>query len=105
MTELKNISRWNVTFQFHASGCFKCGFRVVMVIAAAVPEVREAPGLSTDTLLTVTNGWNGELPPGKMLSRSPMRVTNSPPPARNTVLSLNEYAIPTRGCQTLSVST
>ena len=33
-----------------------------------------APGLSTETLFTVTNGWNGELAPGKMLSYRPKRV-------------------------------
>ena len=38
------------------------------VIGAAVPVTMAAPGLSTLTLFTVTKGWNGELPPGKMLS-------------------------------------
>ena len=55
---------------------------------AAVPVVREAPGLSTETLLTVTNGWKGELPPEKILSSRPMRVTNLPAPARSTVLGV-----------------
>ena len=48
-----------------------------MVSAAAVPFVSAAPGLSTETLLTVTKGWKGEFPPGKMLSNRPMRVTKS----------------------------
>ena len=34
-----------------------------MVSAAAVPLVSDAPGLSTETLLTLMNGWKGELPP------------------------------------------
>ena len=56
-----------------------------MVSGAAVPLVSEAPGLSTETLFTVTNGWNGELPPGKTLSSRPMRVVKRPAPARTTV--------------------
>ena len=48
-------------------------------------ELNAAPGLSTDTLLTVTVGWNGELPPGKMLSMIPLFSTNLPPPTRTTV--------------------
>ena len=43
-------------------------------------ELSAAPGLSTDTLLTVTVGWNGELPPGNMLSMIPLNSTNSAAP-------------------------
>src|SRR5579864_6695461 len=58
--ELKGSSRCTVKFQFHAAGCFRFRFKVVNVKAAAVPLTSEDPGLSTLTLLTVTNGWKGE---------------------------------------------
>lgn len=39
--------------------------------AGSTALVKAAPGLSTETLLTVTVGWKGELPPGKILSMIP----------------------------------
>src|ERR1700729_2552187 len=89
--ELNGSSRWIAKFQFHLTGAFSFWYRVVIVRGAATVEFKAAPGLSTSPVrlpvaaFTVTKGWNGELPPGKMLSSSPIRVANSPAPARNTV--------------------
>src|SRR5260370_33353589 len=75
-----------------------------MVSGAAVPVVSEAPGLSTDTLFTVTKGWKGEFPPMKTLSSRPMRVVKRPTPARTTVFGSIWYATPRRGCHVVEVS-
>jgi hypothetical protein len=52
--------------------------------AGSTALVKAAPGLSTETLLTVTVGWKGELPPGKILSMIPLFSTNLPPPRRSS---------------------
>src|SRR6266478_4516368 len=89
--ELNGSSRWKETFQFHRIGDFRFFASEVTVNGGATVGFNATPGLSTmeaklpATAATVTNGRKGGLPPGKMLSSRPMRVANSPAPARNTV--------------------
>src|ERR1700749_3457104 len=89
--ELNGSSRWKERFQFHRTGDFRLLTNEVTVIGGATLGFKDTPGLSTieaklpATAATVTNGWKGELPPGKMLSSRPMRLANSPAPAGNTV--------------------
>ena len=47
---------------------------------------------------TVTVGWNGELPPGKMLSTIRFSCVNRPAPPRITDVGPSWYAKPKRGC-------
>ena len=93
--EFNGSSRWKETFQFHRIGDVNPLVSEVTVNGGATLGFNATPGLSTmeaklpATAATVTKGWKGGLPPGKILSSSPMRVANSPAPARNTVFGSN----------------
>src|SRR5215475_261779 len=101
--ELNGSSRWTETFQFHRIGDVRFLTSEVTVNGGATLEFNATPGLSTieaklpATAATVTNGWNGGLPPGNILSSRPMRVANSPAPARTTVFASTWKAMPRRG--------
>src|SRR5438046_3322883 len=76
----------SVTFQFHASGFLKALLWVVTtstLLLALFPR-----GLSTEPFATLAFGWNGGLPPRKIVSLTPRRVTNRYQPARRTGLGL-----------------
>src|SRR5215469_1212370 len=101
--EFNASSRWKETFQFHRVGDFRLLVSEVTVNGGATEEFSATPGLSTieaklpATAATVTKGWKGGLPPGKILSSKPMRVANPPAPARITVFESIWKAMPRRG--------